>query len=225
MEILDNKQKQVLELLSQSKLKRRFYWTGGTLLAYTLKHRKSVDLDFFSEKPFTFDQVSNFVQEVKNIIRFENITSNKIFDRWEFFLSSKDEELRIEFVHFNDDKKTLRPRKVILGVLADSLDDIAANKTMAHFDRTEPKDLFDLYFLIKQKKYTAKRLLRLVTRKFGVKFSESSFWSESFKTLPLLHSIKPLVVAKDQNQKEQLLAKVETYFRQSSRRLLKTQLG
>ena len=32
----------------------------------------------------------------------------------------------------------------------DSLDDMAANKTMAMIDRTEPKDAFDIYFILKK---------------------------------------------------------------------------
>jgi len=36
-------------------------------------------------------------------------------------------------------------------VLVDSLEDIAANKIMALFDRNDPKDLVDLYFFLTKK--------------------------------------------------------------------------
>ena len=95
--------------------------------------------------------------------------------------------------------------------------DIAANKTMAHMDRDEPKDLFDLYFLIKQKDFTPKKLLSLVKQKFGVEFDESLFWSEAFKTLPLLKSLEPFVVQKN---KKKLIREVTTYFKKNSNKYL-----
>ena len=125
------------------------------------------------------------MQEFKKVSGFENVNYRKIFDRWEFLFENS-ESLRVEFVYYNREKKTLKKRTKLLDVYIDSLDDITANKTFAFFDRNEPKDLFDIYFLMTQSDFTAQNLLKLVERKFGAKFDESTFWSESFKTLPLL---------------------------------------
>jgi predicted nucleotidyltransferase component of viral defense system len=51
MEILNKTQKAVLDIFSKSDLSKKFYFTGGTALAFFyLKHRRSDDLDFFTEK-------------------------------------------------------------------------------------------------------------------------------------------------------------------------------
>jgi len=53
MEELNALQRQVLDLFARSALREKFYWTGGTLLsAVYLHHRRSEDLDFFSDSPF-----------------------------------------------------------------------------------------------------------------------------------------------------------------------------
>ena len=148
--ILTKIQQETIKLLSQSELSKSFYWTGGTLLAtHYLHHRLSEDLDFFSENHFSFENINPFIQELKQKIGFKQVTSTKIFDRWEFLLENP-EILRLEFVHYNHEKKTLHPREKYLGVFIDSLDDAATNKTMAFIDRTEPKDVFDIYYLMTQ---------------------------------------------------------------------------
>ncbi len=209
-------QKTALSLLADSSLRGKFYWTGGTLLAYEyLQHRFSEDLDFFSEESFPFDEINNFIQDLKEKGHFGKVEYQKIFDRHQFLLKNK-EELKIEFVHYNHDKKRLGKKREVLGVWVDSLEDLAANKALAYFDRNEPKDLFDIYFLLTKGKFSLKKLLELALRKFGVKLPESLFWSEAFKKIGLLSKIKPLLLEKDSKKKQQLLDKVERYFKEKS---------
>lgn len=60
---LTRSQKKTVDLLAKSPLRDKFYWTGGTLLAYHyLGHRRSLDLDFFSQERFSFEEV-NFPQD------------------------------------------------------------------------------------------------------------------------------------------------------------------
>ena len=217
---LTETQQKVLDLLAKSPLAKKFYWTGGTLLStHYLHHRLSVDLDFFSEEPFNFDEINDFVQQVSSEIGFTNINSKKIFDRWEFILENH-EPLRIEFVHYNHDKKTLKKRDLFNGILIDSLEDIASNKTAAYFDRNEPKDLFDIYFIITLKDFSPEMLLSLTKEKFGLTFSESLFWSESFKFFPLLHSLRPFIENQQENP-DVLLKTIEEYFKKGSSEFLK----
>ena len=203
-------QKKVLDLFSNSPLKDKFYWTGGTLLSFFyLHHRRSRDLDFFSDKPFSYNQIIGFVRGLKKQLKLKEIEEKKIFDRWEFFLHDK-EELRIEFVFYDHPK--LKPQKKWQGIFIDSLEDIAANKVVAFFDRNDPKDLVDLYFLLVKKKFEVKTLLKLVEKKFGVKLAEGSFWSESFKSLKNLKKISPLLIAKNSREKQKIINKIENYF-------------
>jgi len=203
-------QKRVLDLFSKSHLKNKFYWTGGTALSFFyLHHRQSKDLDFFSDKPFSYDQIIGFVRNLKKQLKLKEIEEKKIFDRWEFFLRDK-EELRIEFVFYEHPK--IKPRKKWQRIFIDSLEDIAANKVIAFFDRNDPKDLVDLYFLLVKKKFKVKTLLRLAEKKFGVKLTEGSFWSESFKSFKNLKEISPLLITKNKEDKQKIINEIENYF-------------
>lgn len=217
---LTETQEKAISLLANSPLNKKFYWTGGTLLAYHyLRHRKSLDLDFFSEETFSFEDVNKLVKQIKKNLGFKKISYKKIFDRWEFIFENH-EMLRLEFVYYNHEKKTLKKRGKLLGVYVDSLEDIAANKTMAYFDRNEPKDLFDIYFLLQKRDFTPAKLLELVHKKFGVFFSEALFWSEAFKALPLLHKLRPLILEQERKEQDELLGKIEKYFKDDSYRML-----
>lgn len=218
-------QKKVLALLAKSSLKDKFYWTGGTLLAYHyFKHRKSEDLDFFSAEKFSFNEVNQFIQDLKQKMSFNDVQYQKIFDR-HIFLLKNGETLKLEFVYYNHHRKTLEAKVRILGVLSDSLKDIAANKTLAYFDRNEPKDIFDIYFLIIKGKFTPKKLLDLVNEKFGVKLPESLFWSESFKKIKSIFTLKPLLLEKDVLKEEELLRKIEDFFKSESAQFLREKLS
>ena len=217
---LTKAQEKAIALLANSTLNKKFYWTGGTLLAYHyLHHRRSLDLDFFSEEMFSFEEVNRLVEQIKRDLGFKKVSYQKIFDRREFIFQN-DEILRIEFVYYNHEKKTLKKRNKLLGLYIDSLEDIAANKTMAYFDRNEPKDLFDIYFLLNKGGFTPSQMLELMFKKFGVSLNESLFWSEAFKGLPLLRELKPLMLEKDKSKQDELLGKIEQYFKDGSYKLL-----
>lgn len=221
---LSNIQKKAISILALSPLAEKFYWTGGTLLSfYYLNHRNSLDLDFFSEKEFMFDEVNELANKIKNEIGFKKINFKKVFDRFEFVFENS-EILRVEFVYYNHEKKTLKKRSKLLGLYIDSLEDIAANKVIAYFDRNEPKDLFDLYFILTKKSFGVKKILELAHQKFGVEFTESLFWSEAFKSLPLLKRLKPLIEKQTESEKENLIRKIEAYFKEGSSTFLEESL-
>jgi len=129
-----------------------------------------------------------------------------------------------EFVYYDHQKKSLGKRQQLLGVYADSLEDITANKVMSYFDRREPKDLFDLYSLLTKAGLTPTKLLELASQKFGVKFDESSFWSEAFKKLSLLTELKPLMLERNETEKNHLLKEIENYFKNESSKFLQKTL-
>ena len=216
-------QNKAIALFANSQLKDKFYWTGGTLLAvYYFQHRFSTDLDFFSEKPFTFDEINSYIQNLKESTH-QNIVYNRIYDRHEFLFEGK-EPLRIEFVLFNHEKKTLKSRQQYLGIYIDSLEDIAANKVIALMDRKEPKDLFDLYFIFTKAQIAISQLLQMVEQKFGLKISESMFWSQSMVVLPNLKTLQPLIISDSDNQKTELLNEIDTFFKNKSREFLNKNL-
>lgn len=206
---LSSTQKIILEELAKSPLKHRFYWSGGTLLAEKyLQHRHSYDVDLFTDQPFRYEEVLPLVQAVKNKGQLVKIEEKKIFDRWEFFLHNHS-EVRCEFVRY--DFKPLVPRKKWRGVMVDSLDDLAANKTMATFDRREPKDVVDIYYLMIQKKYSLTKLLRLAKKKFGITITPSTLISQILTTCGLLKTIKPMLLG-SKSEQEALIVSIQSYF-------------
>ncbi len=214
-------QKKVLALLRPSPLKEKFYWTGGTLLAAIyLHHRRSVDLDFFTDQPFVYEEVETFIESVKVACSVSRVEVKKIYDRWEFFLYNG-EILRIEFVHYAHPR--LKPQVPWNGIFIDDFEDIAANKLMAFFDRNEPKDLVDLYFMLKIKRKKITQLLKLVEKKFGVKFDEGSVWSEAHKHIRNLDTIIPLLNGNIQQQQKTIDA-IKQYFEQRSMKYLHSRI-
>ena len=219
-------QKHILKVIRTLPLSKTFYWTGGTLLSYYyLKHRHSFDIDFFTDKPFPHDILLTFITEVKRQIPGVNISEKKISDRWEYLIETKNESTRCEFVYYNGSKKRLVSHKFYKGIMIDSLADIAANKTMAYFDRNEPKDLFDLWVLLSRKKYTVQQLLEMVENKFGSKFTEFSFWSESSKSLKQLQTLVPYLIEPNEKKQIQIIKKVEDFFLEGARSFLSRQFG
>lgn len=216
-------QKKVLDLFIKSPLKDKFYWTGGTLLsARYLHHRRSNDLDFFTDEPFTHNQIIGFIRKLKKELKLPKVEERKIYDRQEFILHNK-RKLRLEFVQY--DHPNLKARKKWKGITIDSLNDIAANKLMSLFDRNDPKDLFDLYFLLTKKEYTIKKLVKLLEKKFGVSFEESSVLSEAHKSTEDLNNLKPLILAKNQKEKRRIIKKIQEYFSELSNQYLKRVLS
>lgn len=211
-------QQETLDLFAKSELKDKFYWTGGTLLAVIyLHHRQSQDIDFFSDTPFSHDEVIGFINKLKEELQLDFVEEKKIYDRWEFFLHNK-EEMRLEFVHYNHPK--IAERAEWNGIKVDSFDDLAANKLMAMFDRNEPKDLFDIYFILTKGNYSLSALFVLVEKKFGVRLQESSVWSEAFRAMRELKNLKPLMIQENEGDQDAIIHEIETYFKTQSRKFL-----
>ncbi len=210
MEILTPLQKRVIDLFGKSPLKDKFYWTGGTALSYFyLRHRLSNDLDFFSDEPFIYEELAIFIKKLKDKLHLPYLEETKIFDRREFLLHNK-EKLRLEFVYYP--YPNIKKRKLWKEIYVDSLDDIAANKLISFFDRNDPKDLFDLYFLLTKKKYTTERLIKLTEKKFGIKLSKSAIFSEFYKTAKDLKELKPFILAKSPEEKQKIIKEINNYF-------------
>lgn len=219
---LNKLQKLVLKEFAKLNLAQDFYWTGGTALAFFwLKHRESLDIDFFSNKPVNYAKITNFIRRLSKKTKLKKIVERKIFDRWEFYLTNSD-KLRLEFVHY--DFKPLKKRKLWQGIQIDSIEDMAANKTMALIERHEPKDAFDIYYLINKQKFTPEKLLSLAKKKFGLDISVSTFWSEAVWASKELTKIKVLLFGNAKNNTKQI-QKIQRFFADSSNNFLSKQLN
>lgn len=76
-EIISKKTKANLEILTKEDLLENFYLAGGTGVALQLKHRVSLDLDFFTEKDI---DTKTLIQKIKTRGKFsiERETENAL---------------------------------------------------------------------------------------------------------------------------------------------------
>lgn len=206
-------QKSILEALAASSLSKRFYWTGGTLLAEKyLRHRHSHDVDLFTDTSFQYEEILPLVRAVKEKTKAKIVEEQKVRDRWEFFLHNH-RDVRFEFVHY--DFPHLHPRKRWRGVLIDSLDDLAANKTMAVVERHAPKDAVDIYFLMIKKRYTLGTLLVCAKKKFGLTLDPSTLIGEILLACRDLHEMQTMLFGSSKKQ-QQTLKRIHNYFKDLS---------
>lgn len=197
--ILTPLQKTAIEIIAKcGDVSRMFYLTGGTALTeFYLKHRFSDDLDFFTNiVEFPTQAVESTVEKVRKALGVDEARYRRAYDRRMFFFPIASEELKIEFTYYPF--APINHPSDIRGLGVDSLEDIAANKLMALFDRIEPKDFVDIFFILKETKITIPKLRELVSGKFHLNLEAATLGSEfakvrSVEALPKM--IKPLTVA------------------------------
>lgn len=158
-------QKVIVEAFKKEpSLVKQFYLTGGTALSvFYLGHRRSEDLDFFSEEKFEPTKIVDLVQKWARVYNFEvaiRQVENVLIFRIKFENGGK---TKVDFNYYP--YKRVKKGKVTNGLVVDSLWDIAINKLLLVNQRTDVKDFVDLYFL--KDKLTVWDLIRGVKVKFG----------------------------------------------------------
>ena len=201
-EILTETQKAVLQMFAaQEDLTNTYVLSGGTALAaFHLQHRRSDDLDFFSIEPVDALRVRRFAEDVRKHLGASTLETHRLYDRHIFLCSARAEEiLKMEFTQYP--YQHLEVSHVHDGVRVESLRDIGADKLAALLDRFEPKDYYDLYVLLQQKRTTLEQLRKDVLEKFHVKADAVQLGAAFARSrqLPILpHMLDP--VTKEQVQ-------------------------
>lgn len=154
-DILDQKRTDILPLLKD--FKTDFYLAGGTALALQLGHRDSIDFDFFSEKSFS---IENLTQKVEQI--FQNHKVAKIQEEKDTLTFVIDDTIKISF--FAYPYKPINPLLDEDNFKMASLEDIGAMKLSAITNRSVLKDYVDLYFILH--KISLEELFKLTKEKF-----------------------------------------------------------
>lgn len=152
MEILTNLQKRILNLFSELPDKESFYFTGGTALsAFFLKHRKSHDLDFFTN---TEELISPFSQKLEASLKKVSLGVEKLRGFHSFIELSVNSSEESTIIHLALDSpfrfEQPHDSAEFPGLKVDSLIDIASNKLLALFGRAALRDFIDVYFLAKE---------------------------------------------------------------------------
>lgn len=171
-EILNQKTKYIFSKITKIKTLSGFYLAGGTALALQFGHRKSIDLDWFSKKPFS---TKDLKKELKKLGKL------KIDSEEKDILNCSLEGVRLSFFEY--------PYKVLFsfikykGIKVADFRDIACMKLDAISSRGSRKDFIDLYFLLK--KISLEKLLELFNKKYkGIEYNK-------------LHLLKSLVYFKE----------------------------
>jgi predicted nucleotidyltransferase component of viral defense system len=152
MDLLTPLQRKLLHEIGKSPLRDDFFLTGGTALAALyLHHRYSVDLDLFTENPAAVAHVPPTMQQIASRLNLDLTFTRTLGTFLEAFVTSPDGE-RVEFDFAQDNPYRLEPTRLDpdLDLWVDNSKDIACNKLSALFDRTEPKDFVDVYFVVQE---------------------------------------------------------------------------
>mgnify|MGYP001580647148 FL=1 len=152
MSILSENQKRLLTVLSREKsICDNFYLTGGTALAeFYLEHRRSEDLDFFSENEFEATAISVLLRQIQEKTHVKSFRYEQSFNRNLFFLELENDTIKTEFTYFPFPR--IEKKKKIGNLYVDSLIDIAVNKIFTIYQNPRSRDFIDLYFILKKEK-------------------------------------------------------------------------
>jgi len=124
-----------------------FYLTGGTALSRGYyNHRYSDDLDYFVNYHSDFQGISELIVE-KLLKTFHDVEVDLKGEHF-YRVFVGQEKLKIELVNDVPSHIGTLISHPFLGII-DSKENILANKLTAVVDRALPKDMVDLYFLLK----------------------------------------------------------------------------
>ncbi|PJC82852.1 hypothetical protein CO006_01465 [Candidatus Roizmanbacteria bacterium CG_4_8_14_3_um_filter_35_14] len=219
--ILTNFQKKALKEVGKSELSRFFVWSGGTALSsYYLQHRLSADLDFMSQDLFRDDYLLAEIREIARNLKVKNIEEQKKLNRHQFWLKKDREILRVEFVFYPFPH--IRPPQKLkeFNIKIDSIEDMLTNKAHAAYERSEPKDIFDIYCILLMKRIKFLKIFTYIKKKFGVKIDPVLFASNILKGVERLREIRPSIL----NKKVFKPSSIENYFQKEARIYLKRKI-
>jgi len=173
-ESLYPKTEQVLNKIKDLSLIQNYYLAGGTALALQLGHRKSIDLDFFTDN---FPKIETLIQELSKF-------NPQIISQNENTLDVLIDGVKVSFLEYK--YKMNSPLKTFEGVNVADIIDIACMKLTAVSSRGSKKDFIDLYFILQQ--YPLEYLLEQFKSKYvGVQYS-------------IKHILKSLIYFEDAEQ-------------------------
>jgi predicted nucleotidyltransferase component of viral defense system len=141
-EAITQEMRELLRFIGQQPFARRFYLAGGTALALRLGHRRSVDLDFFSET----DQVGRASRQ--EILRTLDPLSPQALEDVDGNLLLRVSGLHVGF--FSYGYPLLEPTDSVEGVAVASLVDVGLMKLDALITRGSRKDFYDVYAIARQ---------------------------------------------------------------------------
>jgi hypothetical protein len=162
LEILNDKQKELLPLISQ--FKRSFYLVGGTAIALHLGHRESIDFDLFSYNKLN---KSNIKQKISSS-SFQKYLIFEDVDQLHYNIHN----VKLTFFQY---PYSIEHQIFIHDIITiPSLLSLSAMKAFALGRRAKWKDYVDLYFILKDH-FTVEEISIEAIQVFPDQFSEKLF--------------------------------------------------
>lgn len=205
--ILKKHHRKFLELvLKEPYILKRFYWTGGTVLAeFYLKHRESYDIDLFTEaREVHAPSINKFVSLVAKKLGARKMSFKKFFGLYSYRLELPSDVLKVDFNYYPFAR--INKGKKWNSLEIDSLEDIAANKLHTIYTKARDRDFVDLYFILKQEKYDLKKLIILAKTKFDWHIDPVQL-GLAFAKVVLVKDFPKMLVPFDRKQMEQFFLK------------------
>ena len=157
---LNQEQLQVLKLMGGWLAEQGFYLAGGTALAIYFKHRRSVDLDWFTGNAIPNPLV--FAQRLRDTgLPFETGQTAP------GTLYGQMGSVRASFIEFRYPLLQALERWLETGVVLAGLNDLACMKLSAIAQRGSKRDFYDVHALL-ARHYPLGEFLELYQQKFGV---------------------------------------------------------
>jgi predicted nucleotidyltransferase component of viral defense system len=163
--ILEILEKHLSQLLKCNLLPENSYLAGGTAVYLHLKHRISVDLDFFTPIAFNSDLFIHKIKKCFDHVHVELMEKNTVI------LYISEEKVKFSLFLFPYDNlvenQTVKLQDRTICPLA-SLEDIEAMKAVAISQRGSVKDFIDLYFIVKKTGHHFDDIFRGVLKKYNL---------------------------------------------------------
>ena len=151
-ETLYLKTKIALEKVQNEIILKNFYLAGGTALALQLGHRKSIDLDFFSQNYPAQEQLLQSLEEYQPVVAQQAKGTLDVFVY----------DVKVSFFEYK--YPLLENTHPYNQIKLASILDIACMKIAAISQRGTKKDFVDLYVLLQ--KYTFDEILKAFEKKY-----------------------------------------------------------
>jgi len=170
-------EEQLGRLLKCNILPAQAYLAGGTAVYFYLRHRLSVDLDFFTQSDFNSEV---FLADAKGC--FDEVAV-ELLEKNTIILYLSHEKIKFSLFHFPYGllfhAHHMSIHEGIACPLA-SLNDIAAMKAVAINQRGSIKDFIDLFFIMRETGMVFSDVVNLVIEKYGLDQSYDYHLKTSF---------------------------------------------
>lgn len=148
-----------------------FYFAGGTnlMLSY-FHHRVSDDLDFFTDQVIDIYKLEDILSGLKEILEVTHIHKQRIYDRNIYIFEYVDGfQLKTEFTKYQSPQF---PLSTYNGLRTEHINDCFLNKIAAIYDRFDPKDYVDIYYMMYKWGCSWELKTEYFEKKFGMTISD-----------------------------------------------------